>query len=208
MRHRAAKQMLQHKMCHWQERLACWIKDKDKEKAGTENSLAAQVNLGWFHSRKSPGVCVQQISLQLGWKLSPARASPTSPFHSLFPIPGMQTHGGMVWWPKQPLGPHQNPRQGCHPKGSARRMRDLLCSVPALQGKTQGHIRDHLKKNLWGIAVLHPASTALQGTRRKFLHLPTSTAQFLQYLFAANPSITLALGLVFVELLQCIPLKA
>lgn len=86
----------------------------------------------------------------------------------------------------------------------------VICSaaLPALQGKTQGHIRDHLKKNLWGIAVLCPASTALQGTRRKFLHLPTSTAQFLQYLFAANPSIMLALGLVFVELLQCIPLKA
>lgn len=138
MRHRAAKQMLQHEMCHWQERLACWIKDKDKEKPGTENSLAAQVNLGWFHSRKIPGVCVQQISLQLGWKLSPARASPTSPFHSLLPIPGVQTHGGVVWWPKHPLGPHQNPRQGCHPKGSARRMRDLLCSVACSSRKNSG----------------------------------------------------------------------
>lgn len=177
MRQRVAKQMLQHETRHWQERLACWIKDKDK--AGTGNSPAAQVTLGWFHSRKIPRVCIQLTSLQLGWKPSPVGASPTSPFHSQLPIPVMQTHGGVVRWPKHPLGPPQNQHQGCLPKGSARRTRDLLCSVPDLQGKTQGHIRDHLKMNLWGIGVLCLASDAPRGAWRNFLHLPYTISAIL-----------------------------
>lgn len=89
MRRRAAKQTLQHETRHWQERLACWIKDKDKAETG--NSLAAWVNLGWFHSREIPGVCIQRKSLQPG---NPPQLGPAPPLHSQCCKPVAEHHDG------------------------------------------------------------------------------------------------------------------
>lgn len=140
MRRRAAKQTLQHETRHWQERLACWIKDKDKAETG--NSLAAWVNLGWFHSREIPGVRIQQTSLQPG---NPPQLGPAPPLHSQCCKPIAEQHDGQHTPPKStPRMPSKEP---------ARRLCDLFCSVPDLQGKTEGHMRDLLKMNLWGIAV-------------------------------------------------------
>lgn len=68
-------------------------------------------------------------------------------------------------------------------------MWDLLCSLPDLQGKHHGYIREQQKMNLWGISVLCPTSNAPKGVWRKFWQLPTSPTQILQSLFAADPSI-------------------
>lgn len=56
--------------------LNCWIKDKDTDKARTGSSMVAQANLFWFHSRRTPGLCVWQVSFQLGWKPSPVGTTP------------------------------------------------------------------------------------------------------------------------------------
>lgn len=173
----------------------CWIKDKDMDKARILSSVVAHANLCCFHPREIPGVwelsCIWQVSFQLGWKPSPSGAASL-----IHPTPDslsqLQTHSGVLWRPKRLLGllgPHQNPCQGFVSKGSAGRTWDLLCSLPDLQGKSPGYIRDHQKMNLWGMSVLCLASNAPKGAWRKFWHLPTCSTQILQSLFPADPAI-------------------
>lgn len=149
--------------------------------------MIAQANLCWLHSRKIPGVCIWQVSFLLGWKPSPAGAVPlihpnlipylsaASPFWS----------GLMAKAPPRP-SPESMPRICIHPKRSAGRTWKLLYILSDLQGKPHGYIRDHQKMNLWGTSVLFLASNAPKGAWRKYWHLPTSTIQILQSLFAAS----------------------
>lgn len=149
--------------------------------------MIAQANLCWLHSRKIPGVCIWQVSFLLGWKPSPAGAvllihpnlipylSAASPFWS----------GLMAKAPPRP-SPESMTRICIHPKRSAGRTWKLLYILSDLQGKPHGYIRDHQKMNLWGTSVLFLASNAPKGAWRKYWHLPTSTIQILQSLFAAS----------------------